>query len=143
MKNLCLLVLGLFFTTGILSAQTFKGTASFYHPKFVGRPTATGEIFSNSKLTCACNRLPLNTTIKVTNLSNGKSVVVRVNDRLAASNNRLVDLSQAAARQLDFMNSGLTKVSIEVISKPSRKQAKSSKKALEKTKAVTRELNLQ
>jgi rare lipoprotein A len=114
MQKIIVIILFLSASFGAI-AQNLTGTASFYHAKFNGRKTATGEIFSNSKMTCACNRLPLNTNIKVTNIQNGKSVIVRVNDRLAANNKRLVDLSQSAAQQLGFVNSGLCKVRVEVV----------------------------
>jgi rare lipoprotein A len=93
------------------------GTASFYSNKFVGRKTASGEIFSQEKMTAACNVLPFGTWIKVTNLKNGRSVIVKTNDRLHAKVKRVVDLTRSAARQLGFINSGLTKVKVEVIGK--------------------------
>lgn len=93
------------------------GTASYYADKFVGRKTANGEIFSQEKMTCAHNTLPLGTWIKVTNLRNKKYVIVRVNDRLHPRNPRLVDLSKTAAKKLGYTNHGLTKVKVEVLSK--------------------------
>lgn len=96
-------------------AKILYGTASYYSNKFNGRKTANGEIFSQEKMTAACNVLPFGTWIKVTNLRNGKSVIVKTNDRLNASVKRVVDLSRSAAQQLQFLNSGLTKVKVEVI----------------------------
>lgn len=93
------------------------GVASFYADKFNGRPTASGEIFSQDKLTCACNVLPLGTWVKVTNLLNGKFVEVVVNDRLHPKMHRLVDLSKKAAKKLGFMSYGLVKVKVEVVHK--------------------------
>lgn len=93
------------------------GTASYYADKFVGRKTANGEVFSQEKMTCAHNTLPLGTWIKVTNLKNKKSVIVRVNDRLHPRNPRLVDLSKTAAKKLGYTGHGLTKVKVEVLSK--------------------------
>jgi rare lipoprotein A len=93
------------------------GTASYYHDKFSGRKTSTGEIFSQKKMTAAHNTLPLGTWIKVTNLKNQKSVVVRINDRLHHRNKRLVDLSKAAAAQLGYIGAGLAKVKVEVLGK--------------------------
>ena len=92
-----------------------NGTASYYHPKFVGRKTATGEIFSNSKYTAACNKYKLGTFVKVTNVKNGKSVYVKVNDRIGHPK-RVIDLTHRAASDLKFVNSGLTTVKIEVVS---------------------------
>lgn len=106
-------------TTDSLSSKkkVFYGTASFYADKFEGRKTASGDIFSQKKMTAACNVLPLGTWIKVTNLRNGKSVVVRTNDRLHPRMTRLVDLSKEAARQLGYIKSGLTRVKVEVFGK--------------------------
>ena len=92
-----------------------------YANKFQGRKTATGEKFDQSKFTCACNVAPLGTWIKVTNMNNGKEVVVKINDRLHAQNKRLIDLSKIAARRLDFLNKGLTRVKVEVIAETKRK----------------------
>lgn len=91
------------------------GVASFYADKFNGRKTASGQIFSQDKLTCACNVLPLGTWVKVTNMSNGKSVKLLVNDRLHPRMHRLVDLSKSAAKKLGFISSGLVKVKLEVL----------------------------
>lgn len=98
-------------------ARTFYGQASFYSNKFNGRRTASGEIFSQSKFTCACNVLPLGTWIKVTNLRNGRDVVVKINDRIHPKMRRVVDLSSAAAHKLGFVSRGLTRVKVEVIGK--------------------------
>jgi len=89
------------------------GTASFYGGKFNGRKAANGDIFNQQKLTAACNVLPLNTWIKVTNLRNGRSVIVKVIDRLHARMKRVVDLSKSAAQQLGYIGAGLTKVKVE------------------------------
>jgi rare lipoprotein A len=103
----------------VVSKKTPKvlyGTASFYANKFEGRETASGEIFSQKKLTAACNVLPLGTWIKVTNLHNKRSVIVKVNDRLHYRMKRVVDLSKAAAKQLNYTN-GLIHVKVEVLGK--------------------------
>lgn len=91
------------------------GTASFYAQKFNGRRTASGNRYNSTKYTAACNVLPLNTWIKVTNLKNKKSVVVIINDRMHAKNGRLVDLSKDAARKLGYIGRGLTRVKVEVL----------------------------
>lgn len=93
------------------------GTASYYHDKFNGRKTANGEIFSQKKLTAACNVLPLGTWIKVTNLRNGKSVIVKTNDRLHPRMKRVVDLSRIAAQKIGYIGHGLAKVRVEVLGK--------------------------
>src|SRR5215210_8845371 len=79
------------------------GVASYYHSKFQGRITASGELYDQDKLTAAHNRLPLGTRIKVTNLRNKRTVIVKVNDRLHHRNKRLVDLSRAAATKLGYI----------------------------------------
>ena len=93
------------------------GTASFYSNSFNGKQTANGEIYSHKKMTAACNVLPLGTWIKVTNLRNGKSVIVKTNDRLHTRMKRVVDLSREAAEKLGYVKSGLTRVRVEVIGK--------------------------
>lgn len=95
--------------------KVIYGIASYYANKFHGRKTANGEIFSQSKLTCACNVLPLGTWVRVTNLRNGRSVVVKTNDRLHPKVKRVVDLSRAAAEKLGFISRGLTRVKVEVL----------------------------
>ena len=102
-------------TTVKKSSKILYGQASFYANKFHGRKTASGEIFSQDKLTAACNVLPLGTWIRITNLKNGKIVVVKTNDRLHPKTRRLVDLTTAAAKKLGFISRGLTRVKIEVI----------------------------
>jgi len=105
------------------------GIASFYADKFEGKPTASGEKFSQSKMTAAHNTLPLNTWIRVTNLRNHKSVIVRVNDRLHHRNPRLVDLSSKAASILGYKGRGLAKVKVEVLGKKKPEEDKESDKA--------------
>ena len=90
------------------------GVASYYHDKFQNRLTASGEKFDQKKMTAAHNGLPLNTWIRVTNLTNNKSVIVRVNDRLHRKNTRLVDLSNVAATSLGYRSTGITRVRVEV-----------------------------
>jgi rare lipoprotein A len=95
-------------------AKIQYGIASYYHDKFQNRLTASGEKFDQKKMTAAHNGLPLNTWIRVTNLSNNRSVIVRVNDRLHRRNTRLVDLSNMAAKNLGYLGHGLTQVKVEV-----------------------------
>jgi len=97
---------------------TETGIASYYHNKFVGRKTANGEIFDQSKLTAAHKSLPLGTWVKVTNLGNDSTVIVKINDRMPQWNKRSIDLSKAAASKLDYIHEGLTEVRIEVIPDP-------------------------
>lgn len=94
------------------------GKASFYHDKFNGRKTANGERFNQKSLTCAHRTLPFGTKLKVTNLKNGKTVVVTVNDRGPFKKGRLVDLSKRAASELGFIRDGVTSVAIELVAEP-------------------------
>ncbi len=109
--------------TASKAKRTLYGLASFYANSFNGRETAYGEIFSQKKFTCACNVLPLGTWIRVTNLRNGRTVVVKTNDRLHPRMKRIIDLSRAAAVKLGYVSSGLTRVKVEVLGK---KQPKNS-----------------
>ncbi len=97
--------------------RVLYGMASFYANSFNGKKTANGEIYSQSKFTCACNALPLGTWVKVTNLRNGSTVLVKTNDRLHPRMKRIVDLTRAAAVKLNFVSSGLTRVKVEVLGK--------------------------
>jgi rare lipoprotein A len=97
--------------------KVLYGTASYYANKFQGRTTANGEVFDQQKMTAACNVLPLGTWIRVTNLRNSRSVIVRVTDRLHARMTRLVDLSRAGAEKLNYVQSGLTRIKVEVLGK--------------------------
>ncbi|MBQ9258569.1 MAG: septal ring lytic transglycosylase RlpA family protein [Neisseriaceae bacterium] len=90
-----------------------EGTASWYGGKFHGRKTASGERFNTYALTAAHRTLPMHTRLKVTNLSNGKSVIVRVNDRGPYVGKRVIDLSYSAANELGFVKRGVTKVRLE------------------------------
>jgi rare lipoprotein A len=95
------------------------GLASYYGPGFHGEETASGEIFNQRELVAAHRTLPLGTIVRVTNLQNGRDVVVRVIDRGPYGRNRrkgtIIDLSKGAARQLQFLRDGLVRVRVEVI----------------------------
>ena len=95
------------------------GAASWYGRQFHGRKTASGETFDMNGLTAAHRSLPLNCYIRVTNKTNGKSVVVKVNDRGPFHGNRVLDLSYGAAKQLGITNAGTAKVNIERVDGPS------------------------
>ncbi len=91
------------------------GIASFYNDRYHGRATSSGEIYDKNGMTAAHNSLPLGTQLRVTNLKNNRSVVVKVNDRMHRSNKRLIDLSKKAAKELGFIRTGVTKVKIEIL----------------------------
>ncbi|HEX5025727.1 MAG TPA: septal ring lytic transglycosylase RlpA family protein [Agriterribacter sp.] len=95
-----------------------QGTASFYADKFKGRVMANGKKYDPNKLTAASNRYDLGTWVKVKNLSNKKTVVVQITDRMHPGNKRLIDLSKAAAKKLGFISKGVTKVEIEIVKRP-------------------------
>lgn len=92
------------------------GTASWYGEEFHGRRTSSREVYDMNDLTAAHNTLPLGTFVAVTNLNNGQSVVVRINDRGPFVKNRVIDLSYAAARAIDMIRTGTAPVRIEVLS---------------------------
>ena len=91
------------------------GEASWYGMKFHGHKTSNGEVYDVNKMSAAHKTLPLPSYVKVTNLENGKSCVVRVNDRGPFKDSRLIDLSYAAAKKLDYINSGTARVKVEAI----------------------------
>jgi rare lipoprotein A len=95
--------------------RVYYGLASYYADRFQGRHTANGDIYDAKKMTAACNILPLGTWIRVTNLLNNRSVIVRTNDRLYVKVKRIVDLSRVAAEQLGYIKRGLAQVKVEVI----------------------------
>jgi rare lipoprotein A len=97
------------------TTKTETGLASFYADKFNGRRTASGEVFYQDSLTAAHKTLPFGSRIRVTNLVNGKSVVVKVNDRGMKGTKRIVDLSNAAAREIGSVAAGIAKVRVEVL----------------------------
>ena len=94
---------------------TLAGLASYYGPGFHGRPTASGEIFNMHALVAAHRTLPLGTVARVTNLANGRSVVLRITDRGPYVRGRILDVSKGAARMLGFIRTGKTRVRIDVL----------------------------
>ncbi|NJN02850.1 MAG: septal ring lytic transglycosylase RlpA family protein [Leptolyngbyaceae cyanobacterium RM1_1_2] len=92
-----------------------SGMASWYGPGFHGRRSASGEVFNQNALTAAHRTLPFGTQVRVTNLSNNRQVVVRINDRGPYSRGRIIDLSAAAARQIGLAQAGVGRVQIEVL----------------------------
>jgi rare lipoprotein A len=117
-----------------IKTEQKTGVASFYHNKFVGRKTATGEVFDQDKYTAASNHFKLGTYVKVTNQSNGKMVYVKVNDRMGHQT-RMIDLAEVAAQDLKFIKRGTTKVKIEQVSAEEGKKQVLAQKAAEATSA--------
>ncbi len=88
------------------------GMASYYAESYNGKKTANGEIYNSSDLTAAHKKLSFGTKVKVTNLSNGKTVKVRINDRGPFVSGRIIDLTRAAAKKIDMIGKGVVKVKI-------------------------------
>jgi rare lipoprotein A len=100
---------------GIATAQTAdEGIANFYSDKFQGKKTASGAVYDKNKLTASHKTLAFGTKVRVTNLDNGKSVVVAVNDRMKPSNPSMIDVRRRAAQELGFAKTGKAKVKLEV-----------------------------
>jgi rare lipoprotein A len=99
-----------------------EGLASWYAGKFQGRTTASGEVFDTNKLTAAHKTLPFGTLVRVTNLENERSVVVRINDRGPFVEGRVIDLSRAAADAIGMSGAGLASVRVEVVGEPGADQ---------------------
>jgi rare lipoprotein A len=103
------------------------GTASYYAKKFHGQKTASGETHRDEMYTAACNVFPLHSRVRVTNLKNGRSIIVKINDRMHSKNKRLIDLSQSAARQLGYVSRGITNVKVELLRRIDRNPVKRKK----------------
>ncbi|WP_146941076.1 septal ring lytic transglycosylase RlpA family protein [Chryseobacterium hagamense] len=121
MKRFILVIIMMISTFGIYSfkinATDAKKTsyASYYHDKFNGRKTASGEVFDNAKFTAANRTLPFGTSIKVTNLNNGKEVIVKVNDRGPYHSTRALDMSKAAFDEIGDTGNGTIPVEYEIV----------------------------
>jgi rare lipoprotein A len=99
-----------------MSAYGEKGNASWYGVPFHGRRASNGEVYDMHKLTAAHRTLPFDTVVRVTNLSNGKSTVVRITDRGPFVDNRIIDLSMAAAQEIESIGPGVVPVRLEILS---------------------------
>jgi len=114
MKSLVPLILLL--TAAVLGAEPdLEGFASWYGGKFHGRLTSSGEVFDTNDMTAAHRTLPFGTMVKVTNLDNGRSAVVKINDRGPFVEGRIIDLSRAAAEEIDMLGQGVARVSLEIV----------------------------
>ena len=103
-------------TKKTVSSKVYQtGTASFYGGKWHGKKTANGEIFNTYSLTAAHKTLPFNTRVRVTNLNNGKSVIVRINNRGPYIKGRIIDLSTAAFTAIESKNKGIARVKLEIV----------------------------
>lgn len=108
-------------------SYTEHGTASWYGPNFHGKMTANGEYFNKHELTAAHRTLQMPSIIRVTNVSNGRSLILRVNDRGPYAHNRILDVSERAATLLGFKKAGTARIKLEVLPEPSRQVAAMAK----------------
>jgi rare lipoprotein A len=116
--RLIVLILLILLVSFIIYAEYVEtGIASWYGPDFHGKKTANGEIFNTNDFTAAHKTLPFGTIVKITSLENNKTTIVRINDRGPFVTNRIIDLSNAAATQLDMTKKGIMNVKIEVLEK--------------------------
>ncbi|MRI58855.1 MAG: septal ring lytic transglycosylase RlpA family lipoprotein [Epsilonproteobacteria bacterium] len=104
-----------YYPTVVEVGERYRGIASWYGEDFHGKRTSNGEIYDMYDLTAAHKTLPMNTMVKVTNLRNGKSVVVRINDRGPFVAGRIIDLSYAAAKRIGLVGAGTAPVELEVL----------------------------
>ena len=104
-----------YYPTVVKVGEKFRGIASWYGPNFHGKRTSNGEIYNMYKYTAAHKTLPMNTMVKVTNLRNHKSTIVRINDRGPFVSNRIIDLSYAAAKDIGMVGTGTAPVELEVL----------------------------
>lgn len=117
-----LAILAIFPLSSVASSDRsprLQGVASYYGGKFHGRKTASGERFNKWAMTAAHKTLPLGTKVRVTNLRNGESVDVKINDRGPYAKGRVIDLSRGAAEEIGMVRAGTAKVKVEVIGKKS------------------------
>lgn len=114
-KNSYSILLLIFSAAVFFGQQALEtGSASYYHNKFQGKKTYSGEPYHKDSLTGAHSTLPMGTLVKVTNLKNDSIVILKINDRLP-SKKRVIDVSLAAAKQLNFIRDGIAKVTLEVL----------------------------
>ncbi|KPP96154.1 MAG: lytic transglycosylase RlpA [Bacteroidetes bacterium HLUCCA01] len=116
--RLSLVLFGLMLLTGCAASRGSvidSGMASWYGPGFHGKTTANGETYDQNAMTAAHRTLPFNTVVRVINVENGKAVTVRINDRGPYVDNRVIDLSYAAAREIDMVDAGLARVRLQLV----------------------------
>lgn len=95
--------------------ETVYGTASFYADKYHGKITFNGEVYDMNGISAAHPSYKMNTIVRITNLANNKSVIVRINDRMPFREDRIIDLSLGTAKELDFVKQGLADIKLEVL----------------------------
>lgn len=121
---LCLFIAIVHLKVQSQSSYKEKGYATYYSDIFHGRKTASGQVYNKNEMVCAHKKLPFNSYVKVTNLSNQKTVIVKVIDRGPfGGNGYIIDLSRAAAKELDMIQAGVARVSIELVNRPEKEAA--------------------
>ena len=116
-KFICMLAIFAMAGMNVNAQRVVDGQATYYGSRSHGRKTASGETFNKNEMVCAHRTLPFGTRVRVTNKKNGRSVVVRVIDRGPFGKGKVIDLSPAAARQLDMIKAGVVPVHLEVVGK--------------------------
>jgi len=107
--------------------------ASYYHAKFNGRKTASGQTFQNQGYTAASNQIPMGSRVRVIHLKNKTSVIVTINDHMAKKNHRLIDLSELAARELGIHHQGICRVRVELLPRKNHSHQTHSRKKPKRT----------
>ncbi|MCP2044464.1 septal ring lytic transglycosylase RlpA family protein [Pontibacter sp. HSC-36F09] len=115
MNLLSLILVFLFSFNANTALYSADGKASYYADRMHGHRTANGERYDKTQLTAAHATLPFNTYIQVTNVRNGKKVIVRINDRMAHSRHRIIDLSRAAAQEIELIREGIASVQLHEV----------------------------
>lgn len=115
MKNYFWILIAVLACSFVYQTSIQTGKASYYHNKFEGKRTSSGEVFRQDSLTAAHKNLPFGTLILVKNLKNDSTVIVKINDRLSQSSAHIIDLSLKAAQKLNFVRNGITTVTLEKI----------------------------
>ncbi len=121
-----------YYPTVVKVGEVFTGRASWYGPNFHGKKTSNGEDYNMWQMTAAHKTLPMNTVLRVTNENNGKSVVVRINDRGPFVKSRIIDLSKKAASELDMLAHGTAPVRLEVLGFNRKGQTQITKTSIQK-----------
>lgn len=122
-------------------SKSETGVASWYGPTFHGKRTANGEIYDQNELTAAHRTLQMPSLVRVTNLENGRSIVVRINDRGPFKKGRVIDVSKRSAELLGFIGQGTARVRLEVLEKESRKIATAAQRGMDTSRITLAELN--
>jgi rare lipoprotein A len=125
----------------VKQAKRESGYASWYGPGFLHRRTASGEWFDPKEMAAAHRTLPMGTRVRVTNLQNGRRIVVRINDRGPYKKGRVIDVTPAVAKRLGFKSDGLTRVRIDVLKRPKHEQRYAEQEPRSKKRSASKKGN--